>query len=80
MKSRDLWKTALLGSQHLLVLPVSPSWSWSNCKDTDWSTLASLSRGQATILKVKRGQNAMPANSSWRGWRDSWSASHWLAA
>ena len=24
MKSRDLWKTALLGSQHLLVLPVSP--------------------------------------------------------
>ena len=24
MKSRGLWKTALLGSQHLLVLPVSP--------------------------------------------------------
>jgi hypothetical protein len=24
MKSRALWKTALLGSQHLLVLPVSP--------------------------------------------------------
>lgn len=23
MKSRDLWKTVLLGSQHLLVLPVS---------------------------------------------------------
>ena len=24
MKSRDLWKTALLGSQHLLGFPVSP--------------------------------------------------------
>jgi hypothetical protein len=24
MKFRGLWKTALLGSQHLLVLPVSP--------------------------------------------------------
>jgi hypothetical protein len=24
MKTRVLWKTALLGSQHLLVLPVSP--------------------------------------------------------
>ena len=24
MKSRALWKTALLGSQHLMVLPVSP--------------------------------------------------------
>ena len=24
MKLRRLWKTALLGSQHLLVLPISP--------------------------------------------------------
>jgi hypothetical protein len=39
-----LWRTALLGTQEVLALPVSFTWLWTSWKRTDWSALAFLCR------------------------------------